>query len=297
LNKRPILFALLSIAAYLALWILVPKARFLATGKWQMVGILIATILFIAIQVAMVRWLTAIQLRPAYVVLGLVLFVGLFALVVYVAASPFVAKLPPKFNNIPVLTKYLTIFAMRGGVWTLAASFLVILASVSLGYLLSFLLKEKNILLPVSVFAAYTDFWTVLWGPTSSVVQQAPEVVQAVSAAIPAPGAGSIQPISFIGPGDFIFMAMFFAALTRLKMEPSKTYWLLFPLLSLGMLAVLMNVFPVGLPALVLVSFAVVIVNRRHFKLQRQEIISTVIVAVVLLASAFIAYPYLTKRH
>lgn len=310
LNRRPILLALLSLAVYLLLWIIVPHSRFLLSHKSALQNLIVIcsfVALFIAVQVAIVRWAAAINVRPYVSALGMLACLAGFAVVVIYVAGSAVSN-PSKwmlqgmhmtkkqFDQMPAIVKYLSSFGATAGPWSLLSTIFVIGACICLGYTLSFLLREKNIMLPVAVFAAYTDFWTVLWGPTSQMVRKAPTVVQAVSAAIPTPGAGSIQPISFIGPGDFIFMAMFFAAICRHKMEPSKTYWLLVPLLAIGMIAVLLGVFPVGLPALILVGISVAIANRKHFKLQKQEIISTIVVAVILVLSAVVMYPYLTRK-
>jgi hypothetical protein len=173
----------------------------------------------------------------------------------------------------------------------------MIIAASAFGYLVSFILREPNIVLPVAGLAAYVDVWTVLIGPTSHAIQNAPHVVSAVSAAIPAPGgaAHGFMPISFIGPADFIFIAMFLGAAYRLKMEPNRTFWIGFPLLTIGMGAVLSGVFPVGLPALTLIGLSVVLGNVRCFKLKRDEYIAMAVVAVILVGAMLVFTPMISK--
>lgn len=169
-------------------------------------------------------------------------------------------------------------------------SFLIIIAASAFGYLVSMILRHPNIILPVAAFAPFIDVWTVLVGPTSKAIENAPHVVHTISAAIPAPGGAStgFQPMSFIGPADFIFIAMFFAAIYRLKMNPVGTFWVLFPILTLSMGAVLAGLFPPGLPALVPIGLAVLVANRRHFKLKRDEYVALGIVAALLAASIIV---------
>jgi hypothetical protein len=81
-------------------------------------------------------------------------------------------------------------------------------------------------------------------------------------------------------------------------MEPSRTFWIGFPLLTLGMLAVVMSSFiPLlgflkgGLPALTLIGLTVVLANYKHFKLKRDEYIAIAVVAVLLIAVLFFVTP------
>jgi hypothetical protein len=169
----------------------------------------------------------------------------------------------------------------------------MIIAASAFGYLVSFILREPNILLPVAGLAAYVDVWTVLVGPTSRAIEKAPHVANAVSAAIPAPG--GVAPISFIGPADFIFFAMFLGAAYRLKMEPKRTFWIAFPLMTIGMAAVLSGVFPVGLPALTLIGLSVIVGNFRCFKLKREEYVAMAIVGALLIAAIFVVTPLISR--
>jgi hypothetical protein len=144
--------------------------------------------------------------------------------------------------------------------------------------------RDRNLLLPVVMFAAYIDFWTVTRGPVSAVLEKAPEVAMAVAAPIPAAGTGVFVPMTMVGPGDFLFMALVFAAVHRLGLNGARNYWFVFAGMTLGMLAVLFGLLP-ALPALVVLAVSVVAANWGKFKLTRQEAVSTAIVGLVLLAS------------
>jgi len=176
-------------------------------------------------------------------------------------------------------------------------SLLMVLAASAFGCLVSLILREPNILLPVAGLSAYVDIWTVLLGPTSFAVEKAPQLVSAVSVAMPAPGgtAAGFGVLSYVGPADFIFFAMFLAAAYRLKMEPRRTFWVSLPVLTLGMAAVVSGLFHTGLPALILIGLSVIVANYKHFKPTRDEYIAMAIVALILAAAIAVVTPFV--RH
>lgn len=180
----------------------------------------------------------------------------------------------------------LFVFDAVAGRMRAAASLFMIFAATALGYLVSFILREPNILLPVGALAAGIDVWSVMIGPTMKALKSVPHVVSSVSVAMPAPGSAATgyQPISFIGPADFIFLAMFLGAIYRMNLEPNRTFWIAFPILSIGMAVVLTGLFPSGLPGLVLIAGSVILANYRRFKLKRDEILAVAIVALMLIA-------------
>jgi hypothetical protein len=138
----------------------------------------------------------------------------------------------------------------------------------------SLIVKDRNLLLPVALIAMPIDFLGAMTpqGFTHDVVKHAPNIVASVSVSVPkitAHGA-SIGPIAFIGPGDVLFMALFFAAVQRFKMAERATFWWMYALLSISMIAVINFNFPVG--ALVPMGLAVIIANFSYLKLKRSEV-------------------------
>lgn len=185
----------------------------------------------------------------------------------------------------------LTAFGYHAKKSRAVTSLLIIIGSSAMGLLVSLILRHPNIILPVAGFSALVDIWTVFLGPTGKAVANAPHVVQAVSVALPDPGQ-SYAPVSFIGPADVIFFAMFMAAIYRLKMEPVRTFWFTFPLLTLGMASVIRFSRIPGLPALILIGTAVIVGNWKHFRLTKQEYIYMGIVFVVLAALMAVVTPF-----
>lgn len=156
--------------------------------------------------------------------------------------------------------------------------------TTGLGALLATLLKDKNLLIPVSLFLAAFDIFLVLtpMGFTRQVLEQAPETLARVGWAIPAassaPTAGPVMPMAYIGPADFVFAAMFSVALVKFELRHRATLIWLVPVL----IAYLGIVYFVGpLPALVPIGICVLAVNATEFKLSAQEWLGTAIVALI----------------
>lgn len=186
-----------------------------------------------------------------------------------------------------------SLFAIKGladlgvyhGSLKLPITLLVILAASSLGYAVSLAIRDKNLLLPVVMFAACIDFWTVNFGPVHTMLNRAPDVAAAVSVPIPQAGNPSLSLAPMIGPGDFIFMALVFAVVHRFGMNAKRNYKFVLAMMTLGMLAVLFISLLPYLPALMVLAVAVIAGNWREFKLSREEKISTAIVGVLLAVS------------
>jgi hypothetical protein len=155
---------------------------------------------------------------------------------------------------------------------------------VGLGALLAALLKDRNLLIPVSIFLAAFDIFLVLTplGPTKQILQQMPNVLPAVAYSLPkasaAPTQGPVGQFAYIGPADFLFMGMFFVALYKFGMKARETaYWLIPTILVYLLLALLLG--PV--PLLVPIGLCVLAVNAKEFSLNKEEKISTAAVAVL----------------
>ncbi|MHB0912371.1 MAG: hypothetical protein ACYC2Y_02855 [Armatimonadota bacterium] len=179
-------------------------------------------------------------------------------------------------------------FAVRGG-WVAGLRDLSLLSgAASLGYIISFLIREPNILAPVAICAALVDWWNVSLGPLGRLVATRPEVVEKVAVQMPAAGVPLMM-----GMGDVIFLAIFFSVLFRFRMNVKGAFWLGFVLLVLSMFAVMIP--SVGaLPALVPIGIAVLATNAKYFKLNREEQLATLYVGLLLLA--LLAASYLVHR-
>jgi hypothetical protein len=264
--------------AYLALSLIISFARL--GHVLPHLAVLLIAVSFISIAAVMLAQigftvsLSRLQMKPAATLLT-----GLAGALVLAAVILISTHL--KSKAIPVVL----------GI-SLARDLCIMVLAASVGYGLSFIIREPNILLPVGLCAAIVDFWGVNWGPVNHVLTKAPKVVKAVSVAVPTPVPG--LPSTTIGPGDFVFLALFFGVLYKFRMNVKGSFWLGYALLVLSMFAVL--IFNVPVPALVPMGVAVIIMNLKEFKLSREEMLSTAIVAVFLSALLAAISIFIFKR-
>ena len=166
-----------------------------------------------------------------------------------------------------------------------------------LGAILSLILKDKNLLLPMAIFLALFDMWmvfapqglvqqTVIRGSAHTFAQLAYQVPEMHATAAPTEGVAT--PLLRIGPADYLFISMFFAALFRFHMKVKQTFRLMVPVLAGYLLVVLLfgniELGPIhlgALPALLPIGLVVLIVNRDQFNLNRDEKMTTAFIAVV----------------
>lgn len=303
MSKRQTFFSLLlSIAAYLLLWLLIPRATFIPNAINLITGAVahaqgparfallvsgacisaLPIIVFMTAQISVVYVFARFRMNWYQAVLIIIACLGMIVgLLNIVIARIHIISLLHHYPNFRQLS---LIMANYNGFLKMPMTLFMMLAAGGIGYLVSLRVRDKNLMLPVVMFAACIDFWTVNFGPVANVMQNAPEVVRAVSAPIPAAGAGAFAPVSIIGPGDFLFMALVFAVVHRFQMNPRRNLIYVSIMMSLGMLAVVFGLLPF-LPALIMLAAAVVAANRREFKLTREEKISTAIVGILLAAS------------
>ncbi len=157
------------------------------------------------------------------------------------------------------------------------------------GRLLSRLVREPNLLLPVLVTAAVADVFTVFAGPTGEMLKRAPSVVQHLSMAVPQAGSAAhgrgmagIAIAASIGLGDYIFGALFLAAAWRHGLDTRRAAIGGAICALIGMLCVLLIPALPALPLLPFIAVGVLVPNVRRFKFSRQEIVTMVVGAVFL---------------
>ena len=167
------------------------------------------------------------------------------------------------------------------------------------GILLSRIIREANVLLPVALVAIPIDAIGAMTpiGFTQNAVAHNPGLVQALSVPVPAVGGGAqhhgaLHPSGFIGPGDALFMAFFFAVALRLNLNVRGTFWWMYGLLTATMIFVLFR--EINIAALIPMGLAVLIANFRFFNLKREEVFATAYAAalVLVLVSGFYWYSH-----
>lgn len=142
-----------------------------------------------------------------------------------------------------------------------------------LGRLVSRIIREGKLLLPVTVVAAIVDTITVFWGVVARVQEKAPEVAQAFSASAPVEvPEGVWAPIlAAVGIGDFLFLAVFLVVTIRFAMRPVQTLWAAYAVMLVAPLAFSLIPSATGLPGLPFLAVAALWANRGHFSYTKDE--------------------------
>ncbi len=272
----PVCSLIASVLAYVILWLATPNIGFLPAP----VLLVLTTVVFIAVQVAIVYFFASLKMKWWQNLAWTFVCVGITIMILTTIASHV-------GSEIKVADYY--------GLLRIPMSLAVMFAAAGIGCAVAERVKDRNLLLPVVMFAAYIDFWTVTRGPVAAILQRAPHVAQIASVPIPQAGVGKFTPVSLVGPGDFLFMALVFAAVNRLGMNGRRNYWFVFGAMTFGMLAVVLGIVNF-LPALIMLAVAVVTANWNQFKLTRQEVISIIAVGLLLIGSLPLIWHVLTPK-
>lgn len=160
---------------------------------------------------------------------------------------------------------------------------------VGIGALITTMLKDRNLLIPVSIFLALFDLYAVFTpsGPVQVLMRKAPQLLPSIayqapsvaSTASTAPRGAPVLPLAFVGPADFLFMGMFFVAVFRFGLRSGETFrWMLVALAAWICLSPLLG----EMPLLVPIGLSVLLVNLREFKLNKEEWTSTAVIGAIM---------------
>jgi len=160
-----------------------------------------------------------------------------------------------------------------------AASVVFLLACLFAGKVLSRIVRERAMTLPVCIVAALADIFTVFWGPTGTALEKAPKLVEKLSLAIPAAGSAAgpegvkgLALVATMGLGDFIFLALFLSLAVRFGFPVARTFWSVVVAALVGI--ILAQAAPLdlpGMPLLPYMSIGFIVANRGNFWLSGQE--------------------------
>ncbi|UCC68828.1 MAG: hypothetical protein JSV79_02550 [Armatimonadota bacterium] len=193
-------------------------------------------------------------------------------MIIFCLARPVALTIVARLLGHPAAGKTLAdLFTILPGQELLGNAALIIWAAF-LGKLVSRVVREGKLFLPVALVASIADIVTVFWGPVKTVTEVAPEVAQTFSASAPvaAPPEVATPILAAVGIGDFLFLAVFLAAALRHSMPAVKTMWAAFAIMLLAPLTFLL--FPAEyVPGLPFIAAAVLWANWRHLKFTREE--------------------------
>ncbi len=281
--RRHWLMALLAFVGYIAFNLLLPLVPppHHGTSVGLVISILLLTTLtFMLLQLWLAQAVVGLKPRPLACGLAAIASTGLFV-VFYCLSVPYGINPPAGLQ--------------------FAQGFAVTLGCTFLGILLSAIIREPNVLLPVALIAMPIDYLGAMTsiGFTKHVVDKNPGFVQHVSVPVPSVGGsahhGGLHPFGFIGPGDILFVAFFFAVVLRLNLNVRGTFWWIYGLLTVTMLVVQTVGFNIA--ALVPMGLAVLIANFRYFKLKREEVFATLYAGLLIIALVTGFYLYYSHTH
>ena len=178
---------------------------------------------------------------------------------------------------------------------------LMILLAVCLGTLVSRMVREFKILLPMAIALALVDLYVVFGGGLVTQAQSgkapvAQAAMQALTVQLPTtqPKSGAAPLPLAVGFADFLFIALFFACFARFGIPSRNTFLVLCALLMAYLLVVFLT--NAALPALVPIAVVVIGMNLRRFRYERSEAFALLYAGLLLLAIAA-AFYFLRGKH
>ncbi len=242
-----------------ALLVLTPQID-LGSPLLNYVNSIAASVGFAVLSVLLVLQVARLRLRPLSEVFAAVLGAGAWQVADWGAARGDLARL------------YL------GPLGNLAFIFLCLLA----GRLLSRILREPNLLLPVGVVAILADIFTVAVGPTAKALEKAPGLFEKLSVGLPAAGSAAgpegakgLTMLAGMGLGDFIFLALFLTAAARFAFPLRRGGWFIAVPVCLALAATLVlwgrGVALPGIPLLPFIAGGFLAAYAGRFHLSRAE--------------------------
>lgn len=265
-QRHPAALLVLTLVAMYAVLVLAP----LVPGVHPIVGSVLVTVLFTLGALATAALTAALGLSVWVQTGGLALGVVNWFLYAVVATSGPLARL----TAVP------------------AADIFLLFAMVLGGLLLSRIIRERTLVVPVALVLGLADVFTVyLGGPTGQALEKMPQLVEAVSVKLPAMGSATgpaglegLTHIATLGPGDTFFAALFFAVVIRFGLNMRRTFgWLLgVTAVALGLVVAIPGMPPV--PVLPLMAAGFLIANWHDVKLSKREWLYLAIAFVFLVA-------------
>lgn len=223
-------------------------------------GRLFTSILFLGLPIMLLFYGSGLPWRPKTAFL---VFVLCFAVTVFFI---FISRVP---MGMPVLVVIFAILGLLTVYWTGA-----------LGVLVSFVFRERNIIVPAVIVLMAVDFLVVMTPRGTVQVAMESDVGREIfqSVAYKIPEFGMASPMIFIGPADFLFLSMFFSVMHRFGL---RVFWTMFAVVIALLLYLVLagyltgrDFFGVkihGLPALVPIGMAILLVNAGEFRMSKQE--------------------------
>jgi hypothetical protein len=283
-NSRDALYAALTAAAYLMFLEIV--ARIPTDNLQAILATTLASLLFtLFFTVYMARGLRSIL---AISVVGLVSLL----LIAPSVAIPVLIRMHPEWQGWPGVVPHYKAYRLALNWLPGVDGLLMVACAVSIGVLISRVVKEYKMLLPIAVVLAVVDMYVVFGG---GLVTQAvsgndvpAKLMSSLTVKLPTvhPARGAMPMQLEMGFADYLFIGLFFACFAKFEAPSRQTFMVLCCVLAGVMLFV--GVLQVALPALVPIAIVVLGMNIRRFQFARDELFAMlyagIIVAVIIAA-------------
>jgi len=252
-----------------------------AAPMGKVVVVTVAATAALALSLLLVLSICRVEMRPR-AELGWVVAM----MVVFCLTRPVIFAILGKQMGYPAAGARLAeLFSVLPGQELLGNAALIAWATF-LGKLVSRVLREGKLFLPVAVVAAIADIITVYHGPVRYITENAAEVAQAFSASSPVPPPEGVPILAAVGIGDFLFLALFLAAALRHSMATVKTMWAVFAVMLIAPAAFYIWPGSYGIPGLPFLAAAVIWANWRHLKFTSDEKRALIFAGVLVAAAA-----------
>jgi hypothetical protein len=225
------------------------------TSGWVVLAAVLASVtLFMLLTIMMTSALARVLMAPRAAVIAIAMGLAIWlALAVYLGAGkrPMEARL--------LLSQVLDLSRA--------------VAATGIGALVAAFIRDRNILLPAAVFAAFADYLMVNYGTVHVALhsEKGQQVVSAMSSHAPTVRVGNMAiPALSVGMADIVFIAFFVACVLRFGMNLRGTLVAFAVMLTAALLFV--SITGAAVPALGPMALAFVAVNFRYFRLSRSEL-------------------------
>lgn len=259
-------WACLAGLAYIALQLAVARLRLASPLLYAGISI-VSLLVSLAFAVSLARSLRGTRSLVTALILTAVIVLPFMLLQVVPLVTPVQVVAASR-----VFRCYVAVFRAVPGLLGL----LTIALAVEVGVLVSRLVREVKILLPIAVVLALVDLYVVFGGGMvaqansgrSPAAQQAMQVLTVNLLPRPAAAPHAMQPVA-AGFADYLFIALFFAAFARFGVPVRRTFLVLCGTLAVYMAAVI--ALRLDLPALLPIAAVVIGCHLDAFRYRRDE--------------------------
>jgi hypothetical protein len=216
---------------------------------------LLAVLTLLAVYYSISESLPNLGLWADVAFVGLVLIPAFFSLTWLALPLWHVAPTAALGGAVIAFVVLAVLFSLAG--LDVAANFVKFAAVTAAGWWFLAFFESATWVLLVAILIVPVDTYSVFQGPTKVIVEEQPQIFDALSIAFPLPGEhNSAQ----LGLPDVLFFALFLGTAVRFALRPGLT-WVLMTLSFAATLALAVALDLSGLPALPLLSLAFVLAN------------------------------------